>query len=111
METGTTKPTIYVNMLGEFSITIKDKKINESSNQSKKPWCLLEYLITFRNREIPPNELIELIWSNDESTNPGGALKTLLFRSRKLLTPLDYPPQNLIILHRGSCLLYTSRCV
>ena len=48
METGTTKPTVYVNMLGEFSITIKDKKINESSNQSKKPWCLLEYLITFR---------------------------------------------------------------
>lgn len=102
MEIGTKKPTIYVNMLGEFSITINDKKINESSNQSKKPWCLLEYLITFRNREIPPNELIELIWSNDESSNPGGALKTLLFRSRKLLTPLDYPPQNLIVLHRGS---------
>lgn len=102
MESAASKPTIYVNMLGEFSVTIEDKKINDKSNQSKKPWCLLEYLITFRNREIPPNELIELIWADEESANPGGALKTLLFRSRKLLAPLNYPPQDLIVQHRGS---------
>lgn len=91
-----------VSMLGGFSITIGDKTINNQNNQSKKPWILLEYLITFRNRDISSNELIELIWGDEDSTNPSGALKTLLFRSRKLLTDLDCPPQNLIIQQRGT---------
>ena len=96
------EPVVYVNMLGQFSVTINDKSINDQINQSKKPWNLLEYLIVYRNREISTNELIELIWGDDDSSNPGGALKTLLFRSRKLLSPLGYPTHNLIIQHRGS---------
>lgn len=95
-------PVVCVNMLGQFSISINEKSINAQSNQSKKPWSLLEYLITYRKREISSNELIDLIWGDEESSNPGGALKTLLFRSRKLLTPLDYPSHELIIQHRGS---------
>lgn len=102
MGNDTVLPTIYVNMLGGFSIRIEHHQINDQSNHSKKPWILLEYLITFRNREISPSELIELIWSNDKSTNPSGALKTLLFRSRKLLLPLNYPTHELIIQSRGS---------
>ena len=96
------EPVVYVNMLGQFSVTINDKSINDQINQSKKPWNLLEYLIVYRNREISTNELIELIWGDDDSSNPGGALKTLLFRSRKLLAPLGHPTHNLIIQHRGS---------
>lgn len=99
----TTKlPTVYINMLGEFSITIDNQTINDQNNQSKKPWSLLEYLITFRNREVSPSELIELIWGDEDSSNPNGALKTLMFRSRKLLTPLGFPPQNLLVQRRGS---------
>ena len=33
---------IYVNMLGEFSITIGSQVIMDRNNQSKKPWSLLE---------------------------------------------------------------------
>lgn len=95
-------PVVYVNMLGQFSVSINGKSINDQANQSKKPWSLLEYLITYRKREISSNELIELIWGDEESSNPGGALKTLLFRSRKLLVPLDYPTHDLIIQQRGS---------
>lgn len=94
--------TVYVNMLGGFSIRIGDKVINNQHNQAKKPWILLEYLITFRNRDISPTELIELIWGDEDSSNPNGALKTLLFRSRKLLTDLEYPPQNMIVQQRGT---------
>lgn len=93
---------IYINMLGEFSITINGHTVNDQNNQSKKPWLLMEYLIAFRNREVSPSELIELIWGDEESNNPASALKTLMFRSRKLLAPLDYPPQKLLIQRRGS---------
>lgn len=93
---------IHIQTLGQFSVSIGGKSINNSANQAKKPWSILEYLITFRNRDITANELIELIWSDDQSANPGGALKTLVFRSRKLLEPLDIPPHDLIIQKRGS---------
>lgn len=95
-------PTIYINTLGEFSITIGNNSINDRGSQAKKPWCLLEYLVTFRNKEIGLNELTDLFWRNDNSQNPQGALKTLLCRVRKLLTPLGYPPQSLLTQRRGS---------
>lgn len=93
---------IYVSMLGGFSITMNGKTIADQSNQAKKPWCLLEYLITFRDRDIPTEELIDLFWKDDASNNPGGALKTLMFRVRKLLEPLGYPTQKLVLQNRRS---------
>lgn len=102
MNTSEEKNIIYISMLGQFMIQIGDKSICDNNNHSKKPWSLLEYLVTFRKKDITPDELIELIWAGDESSNPGGALKTLLFRSRKLLEPLGISPQRLIIQRRGS---------
>lgn len=95
-------PIIYINMLGGFSITINRKTIKDQNNQPKKPWRLLEYLVAFRGRAVSHNELVELIWGDEKSTNPNGALKTLMFRARKLLEPLDYPPQSLLVQRRGS---------
>ena len=95
-------PTIYVHTLGGFSVKAGDKEINDSSNQSKKPWSLLEYLVVFRKKEISPAELIQVIWPDDPGVNPAGALKTLMFRSRKLLEPLDLPPQKLLVQQRGT---------
>ena len=94
--------TIYVRTLGGFSITVDGKEINDNSNQSKKPWSLLEYLVVFQKKDISVNELIETIWPDDPGANPGGALKTLMFRSRKLLDPLGIPPQRLLVQQRGS---------
>lgn len=91
---------IYVNMLGEFSVTIGNLSIIDQNNQSKKPWSLLEYLITFRERDISVEELIDLFWNDETSSNPAGALKTLMFRVRKLLEPLGYPPHELVIQNR-----------
>lgn len=96
------KPAIYVRTLGGFSISAGDKEISDSNNQSKKPWCLLEYLVVFQKKDISPNELIEVIWADDPGVNPGGALKTLMFRCRKLLEPLGLPAQKLLIQQKGS---------
>lgn len=94
--------TIYVKTLGGFSITVNGKEITDSNNQSKKPWSLLEYLVIFQKKDISVNELIETIWADDPGVNPGGALKTLMFRSRKLLEPLGIPVQKLLVQRRGS---------
>ena len=96
------KPTIYIKTLGGFSLRVGDKEITDHSNQSKKPWCLLEYLVVFQKKSISPGELINIVWADDPGVNPGGALKTLMFRSRRLLEPLGIPPQKLLVQQRGS---------
>lgn len=97
-----TNNIIHIQTLGQFSVSIGENSINNSANQARKPWSILEYLIIFRNRDIPAGELIDLIWSEGQGANPAGALKTLVFRSRKLLEPLGIPTHSLIIQRRGS---------
>jgi len=96
------KPEIYVTMLGDFSVTMDGLSISDHDCQSKKPWIILEYLIAFRKRNISNDELINLIWAGDRSRNPQGALKTLVFRSRQLLDPLEFPSQHLLLQKNGS---------
>lgn len=96
------KPQIYVQTLGEFSIRIGEKEVSDQSNQSKKPWRLLKYLIVFQKKAISPSELISTIWMDDTGANPNGALKTLMFRSRRLLESLGISPQKLLVQQQGS---------
>ncbi|MDE6107670.1 MAG: diguanylate cyclase, partial [Oscillospiraceae bacterium] len=54
-----------------------------------------------RNRPIPPEELIELLWSHEESsTNPGNALKTMFHRLRNMLDELGEQGGRELILRR-----------
>ena len=48
-------------MLGGCSLTYGDKTIGDANYHLKKPWMLLAYLIVFRNRAIPVDELINLL--------------------------------------------------
>jgi len=91
---------VYVNMLGEFAIRVGNKVISDQTNHSKKMWNILEYLIAFRKKEISQNDLIELLWDNDGSTNPNGALKTLMHRVRNLLKVLEADDLNFILQSR-----------
>lgn len=97
-----TTPIVHIKMLGEFSISINGKTIDDQGSHSKRPWSFLEYLIAHRKRKVTADELSGIIWENTKSNDPRNALKTLLFRARKLLAPLDYPAHELII-QRGVC--------
>lgn len=79
----------HITMLGDFSITNKDKCISVQMNRSKKVWSLLGYLILNRKRAVPCSELIDLLWRDSKSKNPVNALKVLVHRLRLLLQELD----------------------
>lgn len=96
------KHDIYVKTLGGFSIKAGSREITGSSNRSKKPWLLLEYLVVFQKKYISPSELTHIIWADDPGVNPNGSLKTLIFRTRKLLDPLGISPQKLLVQKGGS---------
>lgn len=64
--------TIYVRQLGGFSITVDGKEINDNSNQSKKPWSLLEYLVVFQKKDISVNELTRRSGRTTRAPTPAG---------------------------------------
>jgi len=94
---------LYINMLGECSLTYKGNSIDDKTIRSKKFWILLEYLIAFRNKDISQSELIDLIYPEGKSENPANALKTLTHRIRNVLDELNYmDSRDMIIQTRGT---------
>ena len=93
---------LQINMLGGFSLHYNDKVIDYQSSRSHKLWLILEYLITFRDKEITQNELIELLWGDEFTENPANTLKTLLHRLRSMLDELGYVAgKEMVIYNRG----------
>lgn len=93
---------LQINMLGGFSLRYNGKVIDYQKSRSHKLWLILEYLITFRDKEITQNELIELLWGDEFTENPANTLKTLLHRLRNMLDELGFvPSKEMVIYNRG----------
>ena len=99
---GTDSP-LYINMLGEFTLRYGENVISDQEGRSKKLWLLIEYLVTFRGKEISQNDLIDLLWPDDSNGNPANTLKTLVHRARTMVAGLEYEnTKNIIIYRRGT---------
>jgi DNA-binding SARP family transcriptional activator len=81
---------------------VGDVLIDGDISRSQKMWNLLAYLIIHRNRNVPQEELIDILWPDDNSQNPGNALKTLLYRTRATILPFLGDEPQLILSQRGS---------
>jgi DNA-binding SARP family transcriptional activator len=90
-------------MLGEFTLRYEDNVISDQEGRSKKLWLLIEYLVTFRGKEISQNDLIDLLWPDENNGNPANTLKTLVHRARTMIAELKYEnAKNIIIYKRGA---------
>lgn len=79
---------IRVRLFGKCAITYGDVCIEDSSKRPSKIWLLIAYLICNRGKTISQDELIKQLWGSDSNLNPGGVLKTTLWRARTLLEEL-----------------------
>ena len=91
---------LYVNMLGQFSLSYQGKTIDDSGDRSRKVWLVLAYLLYNRGRSVSADELMTLL-HRKEGTNPAGALKTTLHRARNVLDGLFTNAGHEFILHRS----------
>ena len=79
---------LEVRMLGGFTLSRGETTL-EVSGRSRKLYLLLAYLIRGRTRDIPYEELGELLWPGAGlDAGARGALKTLLHRARTALNSL-----------------------
>lgn len=94
---------ITIKMFGGFKISVEDASIQDSSMRTHQLWHLIEYLITFRHKTISQDELIEVLWPDDDIDNPANALKNLVYRIRSTFSAHNLPyAKEMIIYTRGS---------
>lgn len=94
---------VRVSMLGGFRIQSGVQQVSESRNRARLLWNLLEYLVAFRHRDVPQEELIGVLWQDDEIDNPSGALKNLVYRIRTVLSSQGIPQaKKMILCRRGA---------
>lgn len=105
----TLKKLLYVTTLGQYSLRYPDRNgpgiITNQGNASWRLWTFLQYLSVFHDRAVSQEEIFDLLWNDIDSSNPAGAAKTLLHRSRLLLEKLGFPNGKSVL--RYSRGLYT----
>lgn len=81
--------TIHVTMLGKFTLWEEGmaKPCEVSlTGRSRRLWILVAYLILHRDRGVPAQELIDLLWPDASSGNPVSTLQNNASRARSALT-------------------------
>ncbi len=76
--------TIDIYTLGSFEIHNGDEVITQGVKKNSKCWQLLQYLITYRDKNVAREELIMELDLNNNS-DPEGALSALVYRIRQRL--------------------------
>ncbi len=92
---------IRIRMFGGFSLFVNNECFDQVIAKSKKGTALLQYLILKQNSVILNYKLIEVLWPNEESTNPENALKTLISRFRVILNTCSAGLGGCIAASRG----------
>ena len=94
---------IKIKMFGNFEILVNGNVVLTQLRQAKKTSQFLEYLILKKDRAVPHEELLEMLWSDKENRNPATALRTLLHRYRSLVEQSDLPElEDSILTARGA---------
>lgn len=76
---------LEVSSFGKFSVTERDAVLNDDVLRSDMLKKLFVYILTHREHPITVQELSEALWQEDETDNPAGALKNLMYRLRNIL--------------------------
>ncbi|MCR4739017.1 MAG: hypothetical protein K5886_02000 [Lachnospiraceae bacterium] len=94
---------ITIRLLGGLKILRDGEEILDSLNHTRKTKLLVSYLLLNKGRAIPHSELFELLWSGEDYSNPGTALRTLLYRYRSLIDTVGVEElSDSIISRRGT---------
>ena len=92
---------VRIRLFGGFSIFVNDECYDHIITKSKKGMAFLQYLILKYDASVPNYKLIEVLWPNEESTNPENALKTLISRFRSILNQCSPGLGSCILATRG----------
>lgn len=85
VEIGGIQMSVEVFTLGDFDIRRSGKSLLKKNKRSHKNLELLKYFITHRDKKLSPENILENLWNDSDYTDPKNALRTQIFRLRKIL--------------------------
>jgi len=94
--------------LGRFLVRHGDEVLSEDSNRSVRLWDLFKYLVTYRNKVLLPESIMEALWPDEEYSDPKRTLRNLIYRLRNSL-PSGEGTCSIAFSH-GGYTLTTDRC-
>ncbi len=76
---------LYITTLGDFDMLMEGKSIMQDVSRSYKLFKLLEYFLTFKNKKLLPEVIIENLWQDQDSMDPKNMIRGQIFRLRQIL--------------------------
>ena len=92
---------LRIEMLGGFVIVYGETHITEQAKRVSKIWKLLQYLIAHRHKTVTQEELIEFFCDDEIVSNPGSAVRTMVYRARGVMAAAGFPNAEDIILTKN----------
>ena len=93
---------MYVfSLFGRFQMMGEAGVLNEDNIRSEMMVKLLSFLVMHREHALTVQELSQALWQQDETDNPEGALKNLMYRLRTILKK-TFQEDNFILTSRGA---------
>ena len=92
---------LHIQMFAHFKMEGFGGQLDEKVLRSDMLVRLVSYLFFYRDKEISVQELIRVLWDDDELENPAGALKNLIYRLRMILKQ-TWPEMEIIFTGRGA---------
>lgn len=93
---------LTVRMFGKFQTENEKGILNKENMRSEMLTRLLAYMISHREKDMTAQELIDVLWPEDQSDNPSEALKNLMYRLRKLMNNTWGESGKYIVTGRGA---------
>ena len=93
---------VWIEMMGGFELYIEGNRAEQIAVKSRKGAALMQYLIMCHGESVPNFKLFEMLWSDEQSTNPENALKTLVSRLRATLNQMYPNLGKCIVADRGA---------
>lgn len=92
---------LQIKMFEKFTVSNEHFEYPTGKKKNKQLSTLVAYLLANRNIEVSREKLFETLWA-EENSNPGGALRNLVYRARQAFAPF-FPQQKVdCILLKGN---------
>lgn len=79
---------LLIQTLGNFDIVHNGESILQESARSYKLYRLFQYFITYRDRRLLPETIIDNLYQDNESDDPKNVLRTQIYRLRQTFKKL-----------------------
>ena len=77
---------VVIQTLGRFSVSIDGHPLPGSSVRRSKVWTALKYMIAHYKRPVSSEELIDVLWPDQDCSDPSNSLKSVIYQLRKMLS-------------------------